>query len=282
MNEGEYHAITELPAPANQNPVANPDTITRRADQDIKVKVAELLANDTDPDHDPLTLTAVQASGAGGASVQHVGAWVDYEANGLNGGDTFTYTMQDGHGGTATGTDTVNLLVDSAPSRNSLDIQSKGAGKFRITFNGVPAGRTASDSRGYDDTGFSITLSDQAAHTDIHNYRNESVPGAGTPLTGTWKPDGRNVDPLVALDTTPRSTFLSSFAGLNANGRWSLFAADAHGGGASQIDSWQLNIMAVPEPETYASAVGAALVGFVFLTRRFNRSRPERTSSTDS
>lgn len=60
------------------------------------------------------------------------------------------------------------------------------------------------------------------ASTDIHNYGGNG----GALVTGTYQPDGREVSPLLSLDTTPRTAFLSSFTGLDPNGEWVLFVVD--------------------------------------------------------
>ncbi len=116
-------------------------------------------------------------------------------------------------------------------------------------------GRTATDSLGYPDNGFNVTFSDAAANGDIHPYRltlfgNNTTPvdpNYINPLTGTWAPDGRNVSPQNVLDTTARTALLAAFEGLDANGQWSLFLADASPGGTAQLNSWSLEIAAVPE-----------------------------------
>ena len=62
-------------------------------------------------------------------------------------------------------------------------------------------GRTASNPVGFADSGLDVSFDDAAANGDIHVYRAVTNPPAGTPLTGTWQPDGRLADPAVVLDT---------------------------------------------------------------------------------
>jgi subtilisin-like proprotein convertase family protein len=139
---------------------------------------------------------------------------------------------------------------------------------FAVLLNRV--GRTLANSSGYADSGFSVSLSDSAP-ADIHNYQNTTTPAGGSPLTDNWQPDARNIDPSSVLDASPRNAFLSSFDGLDANGRWTLFGADVESGGSSQVISWQLNISAVPEPQTWAGITALGLVGFA-AWRRFRDS----------
>jgi len=73
-----------------------------------------VLANDTDPDADPLTITAV-TQGAHGA-VSNNGVSVSYAANAnFTGSDSFTYTVDDGHGHTDTATVAVTVSDTTPP-----------------------------------------------------------------------------------------------------------------------------------------------------------------------
>jgi subtilisin-like proprotein convertase family protein len=126
-------------------------------------------------------------------------------------------------------------------------------------------GRTATNPYGYDDCGFNVTFSDSAA-SDIHDYRLVTTPPKGLPLTGTWQPDARFIDPTMVADTTQRTTFLSEFDGLSPHGKWVLFLADMEYGSTNTLDSWSLEIagtpLAVPSitwPNPAAITYGAAL-----------------------
>lgn len=125
------------------------------------------------------------------------------------------------------------------------------------------AGRTAANGLGYADSGFNVTLGDSAANGDIHSYRFAFNPGGGA-VSGVWAPDARNIDPTVALDTSPRSAFLNSFRGLDPNGTWTLFVADVSAGGVSTLNSWGLQVVGVPEPGTSGLIIlgGVVLLSF--------------------
>lgn len=72
----------------------------------------DVLANDTDPDGDPLTLTACSVS-AQGVVVLLDGNKCKYthpDPGNWTTPDTFTYTVSDGRGGTATATVTLTPL----------------------------------------------------------------------------------------------------------------------------------------------------------------------------
>jgi subtilisin-like proprotein convertase family protein len=140
------------------------------------------------------------------------------------------------------------------------------------------SGRTYSSSMGYDDSGFnSVVFDDSAVNGDVHSYRftltgNETVPLSPAPaaLTGAWRPDGRLSDPGSVLGTDSSTALLSQFNGQDPNGTWTLFVADLEKGGDFKINSWGVNITAVPEPSSIALVTGLSLAGF-FLIRKLKR-----------
>jgi subtilisin-like proprotein convertase family protein len=121
-------------------------------------------------------------------------------------------------------------------------------------------GRSVAAPDGSASSGFSITFDDAAA-ADIHT----AIPGAGF-ASGLFQPDARNTDPLSALNTSPRSAFLNSFAGLDGNGGWTLFVADVATGEQSTLTGWTLTITGVPEPSTLL--LSAAAGGMLCLRRK--------------
>ncbi len=96
----------------NDAPVAGKDTATTRQDTPVTVDV---LANDSDVDGNPLTVTA--ASAGNGSVVINADGTLTYTPNAnFNGTDTVTYTVSDGQGGVVTGTLTITVTaVNDAP-----------------------------------------------------------------------------------------------------------------------------------------------------------------------
>jgi hypothetical protein len=96
---------------ANTLPVAsNDDGILVTKNTAISIEGSLLLANDNDPDGDPLTITEVGAATNGTVALdQATGAIVFTPAADHMGAASFSYTVSDGRGGTASAT--VNLVV---------------------------------------------------------------------------------------------------------------------------------------------------------------------------
>jgi subtilisin-like proprotein convertase family protein len=116
-----------------------------------------------------------------------------------------------------------------------------GSAATEVLLNQI--GTSPSNPLGESGAGFNVTLSDigtvgNGNGGDIHD-------ATGSPVTGIYTPDSLNT-----LDNT--------FAGLSANGTWTLFLADlTEGGGTGTMTGWGVGISVVPEPATWALVVFA-------------------------
>lgn len=94
---------------ANNPPVANNDTYVSYVGGGGS-GYKNVCANDSDPDNDPLTIISITQPSRGSAN--YVGCTVNYTVSGTTAGTTsFTYTISDGRGGTATATVNVTIIV---------------------------------------------------------------------------------------------------------------------------------------------------------------------------
>lgn len=73
-----------------------------------------VLANDTDPNGDTLTVTAISNLTGGSASIASGGGYINYFAPSTVGSYSFDYTVSDGHGGTDVGHVDVNVSCDTS------------------------------------------------------------------------------------------------------------------------------------------------------------------------
>jgi hypothetical protein len=93
----------------NQDAAAQANDDTATTDEDTPVDI-NVLTNDTEPDGDTLTVTAVSDPANGSAAI-NPDKTVKYTPDlNYNGSDSFTYTIDDGHGGTDTAT--VNVTIN--------------------------------------------------------------------------------------------------------------------------------------------------------------------------
>src|SRR6185503_17232414 len=97
---------------ANNAPIANDDSATTTAGSPVTINV---LDNDSDPDGDAISVTAV-GSALHGTTQDNGDGTVTYTPNsGYAGSDVFGYTIGDGRGGTDTAT--VSVSTTSAGNR---------------------------------------------------------------------------------------------------------------------------------------------------------------------
>lgn len=105
--------VTVTVTSGNQAPTAGDDNVLTDFETAVNINV---LVNDNDPDGDPLTVV-LATNPSNGTAVVELDNTVTYTPNaGFEGGDSFTYTADDGNGGTVTAT--VNVTVGEAPNND--------------------------------------------------------------------------------------------------------------------------------------------------------------------
>ncbi|MBS1964597.1 MAG: tandem-95 repeat protein [Chloroflexi bacterium SZAS-1] len=99
-------------APVNDPPTARPDSASTRSSAPLLIPASALLANDSDIEGDGLFLSAVSTTSQHHGALAFDGTNVRYTPPiGVSGPDVFTYTVSDGHGGSAVGTVTVDVQL---------------------------------------------------------------------------------------------------------------------------------------------------------------------------
>jgi hypothetical protein len=181
--------------PVNDNPIARDDTFSGTEDTTLTIPAdntaivaGNVLFNDspgpataTDEATQTLTVTGVSATSANGGSVTLAAGVISYRpAADFNGADTFTYTISDGEGGTATGTINVNVAaVNDPPIANPDSVTG-----FRDIPLIIPASTlTANDSAG--PANESAQLLSVSAVTATANTNGQVVLNADATITYT-------------------------------------------------------------------------------------------------
>ena len=153
--------VNDIPIPIivlpNDPPNPQEDTASTELNHTISINV---LANDSDPDNDPLSVSAIDASQTSGMVTNNEDDTITYDPNGqfedLTPGetatDTFTYTISDGNGGTDTAqvSVTINGMSDDALTQTS--IQSLGSQTNNINLEGNSTAQTQINDFGGRDT----------------------------------------------------------------------------------------------------------------------------------
>jgi hypothetical protein len=147
-------------AASNQSPVAVDDAAS--VSEDSGPNVLNVLANDSDPDAESLAVSAVMQGAHG--SVSNNGSSVSYTpAANYFGADSFTYTVDDGHGGTDTANVNVNVTaVEDTP--DAVDdvanvVEDTGANPINVLSNDADP----------DGDALSVVAVTQGAHGSVSN-----------------------------------------------------------------------------------------------------------------
>ncbi|MEO6689542.1 MAG: Ig-like domain-containing protein [Dokdonella sp.] len=203
----------------NRFPLPHDDNASAANGQALTLDV---LANDSDPDGDPLVLSAVTAPAHGTASIS--GARIVYTpSSGFAGADSFRYTVSDGRGGTATAM--VTIAVSAAQ------------------VNQLPLARNDNATAAFGQT----TTVDVLANDTDPDGDSLSLVSVGAPLHGTAVVSGRNViyTPATGFSGSDRVTYTIS---------------DGHGGTATAIlvvtVAMRPNRAPVARADTAAAAFG--------------------------
>jgi hypothetical protein len=121
-------------------PVTSPVTLDRFASGGVRLNATGVLANDTDPDGDPLSLIGVDSHSSAGGTVSWQGQWIYYLplAGQTNSLDQFNYIVSDSYcGGTTVGTAIIAVSTNTAPTARAT-IQLQPDGSVQISFDGEP------------------------------------------------------------------------------------------------------------------------------------------------
>jgi CSLREA domain-containing protein len=190
----------ELATVGNHAPVAKDDTAATTPDKAVTVNV---LANDTDADHNTLTISKIVTAPANGVASIVSNKIAYTPATGFHGTDTLVYQVSDGHGGFGTAKVTItvgsgagvgkdpdnssltDLDIVGTPNPDNIQIQYAGAqGKVTVIINGKNQGTYSFTGRilafglaGND----KITVDPRITRTAIihGNDGNDSITGGG-------------------------------------------------------------------------------------------------------
>jgi uncharacterized repeat protein (TIGR03803 family) len=135
-DHGVVFSLTLPAGPTNRPPLAGTPFIKVIGDEVSEIPARRFVIWCSDPDNDPLSVTAVTSPSAMGAVVTFETNLVSYAPLlGFLGDDTFGYTINDGHGGFASGT--ASILVEPrrlAAATMRPPITSPGA--LQVNFTG--------------------------------------------------------------------------------------------------------------------------------------------------
>ncbi len=240
-------ATVTVNPPPNSPPVAVADVAATVTNMPV---VVAILANDSDANGDPLTIASVSGAQNGVAAI--VGAAVVFTpTTGFAGTGSFTYSIADGRGGTASATATITVEPYRATKTytNGSDVVIRATGTPVVYSDVVAAGVIGTildvdvvvNIDHTNDADLQIALvapngtrvllfnrfgrtGDNLWGTTFDDSAAKTIQSAPAPFTGTYRP----------------ATSLSALNGQNPNGTWRLEVRDNADGNGGRIDNWSL------------------------------------------
>ncbi|MFW1931622.1 Ig-like domain-containing protein, partial [Acinetobacter baumannii] len=219
----------------NTPPVASDDTYNTAFNTPVTLNP---LANDTDADGNPLTITAINGVTLTPGSAQQINTPngvvnIDAQGNitftpnaGFTGQESFSYSISDGQGGSATATETIN--VSAAP--NTPPVASDDT--YNTAFN-TP-----------------VTLNPLANDTDADGNPLTITAINGVTLTPGSAQQINTPNGVVNIDAQGNITFTPN-AGFTGQESFSYSISDGQGGSATATET--INVSAAPNTPPVAS-----------------------------
>ena len=96
--------------PVNDLPVASDDTFSTVEDNALSIAVADVIANDVDPDNDPLTAVLISQPSFGTIIDNGNGEWTYTPLADFHGDDSFSYLLRDDKGGSSSATVSIQVM----------------------------------------------------------------------------------------------------------------------------------------------------------------------------
>ncbi|CAN7688252.1 tandem-95 repeat protein [Mesorhizobium sp. LjRoot246] len=189
--------VTVHVASTDQHPIAVADHFQGTEDTPVTILIADLLANDSDPDGDTISFVGVDQNGDGGQAFILSGGRISLvPRDNINGTVTFTYTVTDGRLGSV---ETHNIVVDFA------------------AVNDAPVVANESGFITHEDEPIAIDLAALLANDSDVEGDTLSITSVLDPVNGSVRIEGGQAI------FTPRSNYFG-------NGGFSYIVSDGHGG----------------------------------------------------
>lgn len=118
-NGSTCYVSASLQITAKGTPTATAESYTIRQNNILTVTAPGVLANDTDPNGDPLTATRMSLPSHGSLTFNSDGSFVYAPNAGYSGPDSFTYQATNGSFNSGTTTVSINVQQNSAPVANN-------------------------------------------------------------------------------------------------------------------------------------------------------------------
>lgn len=126
----------------NTAPVAGVDRLGRYASSGSKIRITDLLTNDSDADGDVISFLAFAAKATNGGTIASNSGWLIYSPiPGFTGDDSFSYVIADSGALQSTGVVTITTATNPVATSNLVKSETLASGDCHVRLRGIP-GRT--------------------------------------------------------------------------------------------------------------------------------------------
>lgn len=123
----------------NTAPRTGTDSLERYALGGVKIRIANLLTNDSDLDGDGISFLSFDAATMNGGTVSSNSGWLIYTpATGFTNADSFNYTILDTSSLQSTGLVTISLRTSTNSAENVVSTQILTNGQRSVRLSGIP------------------------------------------------------------------------------------------------------------------------------------------------
>jgi hypothetical protein len=236
-------------APPNSSPIANNDSgYSTVQNNTLVLQAASLLANDTDPDGDPLTISGIVSGSAtnGVATFNAQTNSISFTPTaGYVGAAGFSYIVSDGRGGTATANVSMNVIA-----------QATGVGLF--SSSDTPANLSDPDATQVN-LGMKFVTSQAGTITGIRYYKGAG--DTGTHTGSLWTSSGTLLATATFVDESASGWQTVTFSSPVTVAAGTTYVASYHSNGHYTSTSGYFNTAHTAGPLT-ASASGNGVYAY--------------------
>ncbi|MHB1033577.1 MAG: tandem-95 repeat protein [Pirellulales bacterium] len=221
-------AVTITVTPVNDAPLAADDSYATSINTTLTIAAPGLLANDADPDGDPLTAVLVSGPANGTLTLNSDGSLSYTPVADFLGTDSFAYKASDGTADSSVATVTISVSDSAAPTTySSTDVPKNISDPNR---KGVPRATSSTLSIAPTDVVVGqLQLKVSITHADPAQ------------LTATLTSPAGTVSTVLTFNSAGETVFdLSEFAGQGVAGTWTLTLWDHALGTVGTLDRWSL------------------------------------------
>ncbi|MGN6187125.1 MAG: tandem-95 repeat protein, partial [Thermoanaerobaculia bacterium] len=259
LTTSDAATVSITPVVVNERPVGSDDHYSTTEDQVLNVAAPGVLANDSDPDGDPLTATLLSGPASGTLNLQSDGSFTYTPAANFNGSVTFLYTVSDGSLVSEPVVVTIDITaVNDAPSFNAggdVTVLEDSGAYSAAWASAISAGPAETQTLSFEITNNSnpslFSVLPALSATGVLTFTPAADANGSATITVRLHDDGGTAN--GGVDTSATTTFTINFNAVNDPPSFVLPAnapAVDEDSGAQTVNNFTTSISAGPADES--------------------------------